>query len=118
MVVDVMKETGFPIADCLVCDATAAGLRECMRRSLNTIVTLADEYKSVLIPLKIGSQVQNSTTKTTMMTTTIRTAATAETTTTTTTSTTKITTKTIIKNNNNSKNRKQQQQQHTIKNQQ
>jgi len=53
-----MNDVGFSIEDSLVCDATAAALRDCMAKSKNTLVTLADEYKTCLTSLKIGSQVR------------------------------------------------------------
>ena len=56
-VLKVMNDVGFSIEDSLVCDATAAALRDCMAKSKNTLVTLADEYKTCLTSLKIGSQV-------------------------------------------------------------
>ena len=60
LVVEIMKDVEFPIEDSLVCDATCAALRECMKRSSNVLITLADEYRTCLKSLKIGSQVYNN----------------------------------------------------------
>ena len=56
--VDVINITvEFLIYDSLNCDATAAALRDCMAKTKNTLVTLADEYKATLASLKVGSSV-------------------------------------------------------------
>ena len=52
---DLMREIDFPIDDSLVCDATPAALRDCMSRTKNVLVTLADEYKTTLASLKVDS---------------------------------------------------------------
>ena len=52
-VTSVMDSVGFP-KECLVSDATAAALRNCLGRSNNTLVCLADKYRSTLASLKIG----------------------------------------------------------------
>ena len=57
IVVDIMKQVEFLMDDSLVCDATAAALRDCMAKTKNTLVTLADEYKATLACLKVGSSV-------------------------------------------------------------
>ena len=57
IVVDIMKQVEFLMDDSLVCDATAAALRDCMAKTKNTLVTLADEYKATLASLKVGSSV-------------------------------------------------------------
>ena len=54
-----MKSQKYPIDDIMVCDATAAALRECMAKSQNMLVTLSDEYKMTLASLKVGSQVSS-----------------------------------------------------------
>ena len=48
-----MEAVNFPKAS-LVSDATAAALRQQMTRNHNTLICLADEYRTTLSSLKIG----------------------------------------------------------------
>ena len=62
--VDVMKQVEFLIYDSLDCDATAAALRDCMAKTKNTLVTLADEYKATLASRWFGWLIGKLKTKT------------------------------------------------------
>ena len=54
MLVRAMEEVEFP-REALVCDGTAAALRGILGKTNNTLITLADEYKSAMSSLKIGT---------------------------------------------------------------
>ena len=52
-VTSIMDEIGLS-KECLVSDATSAALRKQMDKTNNTLITLADEYRSTLSSLNIG----------------------------------------------------------------